>query len=570
MIKTTALVLASVSLVNSANEVPIKDHFFESFLETDATMGQRLKRAEAEASKQAKLAEEAWEKSRRETDSLLQDVHKKMASLNADLEKTSKQQKTQLAMIEKSRETETAALASTERKLKQLKDQSEAKENSPVVSSFITEDFLAPLRKAAAEAKAFAEKIRQQTSGGASSFVQEGTGEDFAAKADRSLSLAQQALSKLDNDLEVQKRELQAETAQAQKDQQALREAAGIHASFLQTGEAYDPLSPQALAEWREKFTAQLEKARKAAGLTGSFHSSLVQLDTSTDEKLRDDERKVARLQEEYNNQMAKLKQDNAQLMAQAHAEIEKAKDMKSKLEADMHASSFVQQSSKFDAAKEQEHIRELQRKWERDAEKIAQPSQQSEAQVELNSLIEQQKVKQQAAEQELDRLREKLNRDIESMHKDMAINHFNTKSSFIQEDNSKDLVTRAKEAIMNIAAAAKKFTSGASAEVQTTESSTEAQSAVTAADEKNAAKTEEIPATVEESKDETAPVEATPAETTTVEAPTAEAVPASSFSQVNFKGDAETALEKAQNDLRKLQAKMRAQAASLAQFRKH
>jgi hypothetical protein len=177
---------------------------------------------------------------------------------------------------------------------------------------------------------------------------------------------------------------------------------------------------------------------------------------------------------------------------------------------------------------------------------------------LELNSLIEQQKVKQQAAEQELDRLREKLNRDIETMHKDMAFNHFNTKSSFVQEDG-KDLVTRAKEAILNIAAAAKRFTTGSS-EAETKVTETKASEPATPAAETTSTDEKKVEVAKEESKE---------AEKTEVEAPAAEATEAS-FVQMKAKGAAEAALDKAQDDLRKLQAKMRAQTASLAQFRKH
>ena len=426
-----------------AEQVDIKQHDAASSFVELTTSTQRLRRAEAEAQKEAKEAEEAWQKSRQATDSLLAKVRSEMASLNEDLKKTADKQKEDLAMLESSREKETVALKETESKLKQL--QETAKVEAPVPSSFIDQDFLAPLRKAAADAKAFAEKIRKESqqskfSSSASSFI-EGGEEDYAGKAERSLAQAQQALSKLDADLASQKRELEAQLAKAKKDEEALREGTAFHASFLQTGETYDPLSPQALAEWREKFNAQLQRAREAAGIKTPFKSSLVQLDnTNMDEKLKEDENKVARLQEEFNAQMAKLKDDNAALLAEAQTQIEKAKNMKAKLLSDMQASSFIQDSDstkhKFNAEAEKEKILELQRKWQAEAEQLTAPSQPSEAKNQLMKLIEDQKTKQASAQAELDRLKQKLHKDIEALHKDMAATQFANQPSFIQEKN--------------------------------------------------------------------------------------------------------------------------------------
>jgi len=441
--KTAIAVLLSVIQAEHSNPL-------SSFLQTDLALSERLKVAEAEASKQAKAAEEAWQKSRSQTDTLLKQVHEQMAALNSDLSKSAEKQKHDLELLETSRQKESEALHATEKKLQEL--QKHSKIQAPVISSFAeTPDYLAPLRKAAEAAKAFAEKIRSQaTLGPRASLLQEGEGsEDFAAKAEHSLSLAQQALSRLDSDLAAQKRDLEIETAKAKQDEEALRAAS--HTSFLQTDEKFDPLSPQALNEWRQKFQAELQRAREAAGIKTPFHSSFAQLDTTTDEKLKEDERKVARLQEAYDAQMAKLKEDNANLMAQARAEIDKAKEMKNKLEADMRASSFIQTENTFDVTREQEKIKELQRKWEQEALKLGEPSKPSQAELELKSLIEQQKEKEATAQAELDKLKQKLNKDIEIMHRDMAINTQGV--SFLQESDDtlkkpNDLMERARDLI--------------------------------------------------------------------------------------------------------------------------
>jgi hypothetical protein len=443
-------IFGSLVVVGAFEKVDINEHL-GSFLETSTV--ERLRRAEAEAQKQAKEAEEAWQQSRQKTDALLSKVRSEMASLNEDLKKTAEKQKEDLAMLEKSREKETAALKETETKLKEL--QETAKVEAPMPSSFIDQDFLAPLRKAAADAKAFAEKIRKESQESrfgqaSSSFLEEDN--DYAAKAERSLAMAQQALSKLDADLASQKRELEAQLAKAKKDEEAVREGTAFHgASFLETEQMYDPLSPQALAEWRDKFNAQLQRAREAAGIKTPFKSSLVQLDTSMDEKLKEDENKVSRLQEEFNAQMAKLKEDNAAMLAEAQAQIEKAKNMKAKLLSDMQASSFLEGPSghaKFDAEAEKQKIMELQRKWQAEAEQLTAPSQPSEAENQLMKLIEEQKTQQASAQAELDRLKQKLHKDIEALHKDMTASSLAAQPSFVETrmdfmDLARDIVEK-------------------------------------------------------------------------------------------------------------------------------
>ena len=514
---------STVALIAAIAQAEKARPFYESFLQTDAAMAQRLQRAEAEAQRQSQLADAAWAKSRADTDALLKDVHNRMASLNSELSNSAKKQRTELALIERQRESEEAQLATAERKLKEKKAAV-----APLASLLETgtqEDFLVPLRKAAAEAKAFAERMRKEAMSGmvAPSFLEEG--EDFQVKAERSLAMAQQALSKLDADLASQKRELETETARARQEDEELRSP--VAASFLQTGDSYDPLSPQALAEWRDQFTAKLQKAREAAGIHTPFHSSLIQSESNED-RLREDERKVARLQEDFDSQMGKLKQDNEAMMERAREEIAKAKEMKSKLEAQSKASSFVQTQRAFDLSKEHEKIKELRQKWHEEAEKLGQ-AKASDAEAELKSLVAQQDAKQQAAEVELGRLKEKLDRDLASMHKGLIAGSFIQKADSSESDR---LLSRARELLNKLdgvkGKAHRSSKSGSSSFIQTS------------------------PADGLDENDED---DADDSLETVLNRP--------SFLQTG--GEAERALAKAEADMAKLQADIRKQTAKLA-----
>ena len=74
---------------------------------------------------------------------------------------------------------------------------------------------------------------------------------------------------------------------------------------------------------------------------------------------------------------------------------------------------------------------------------KLGEPSKPTQAELELNSLIEQQKSKEASAQAELEKLKQKLNKDIEIMHRDMAVNSVGTRSAFIQE-GSKNFINDA------------------------------------------------------------------------------------------------------------------------------
>ena len=390
-----------------------------------------LKVAEAAAEKEASVAKAAWEASRKKTSSLLSKVHAEIESLNQDIDKNTLKDKAELVLLEENRKKEDAELKATENKLKSLASNQVP---LPGPSSFLEkdDDFLAPLRRAAEQAKHFAEEMKSH------SFFKTPTGSflqtDDQDKASRALSLAQQALKKLDQDIAAQKKELSEEEAKAKKE-----ESESEPASFLQTGTSFDPLSPQALADWRDRFELQLQKAREAAGIHTPLHSSLAQVSLTPsfaeNEQLREDERLVERLESQYNQQMKKLKEDNAELLARAKEEMEKAKDEENRVKNQLAQASLLQVGHKYDPAKEEAHIRDLERKWIREAESIVTPPQVVQQDNELQALIEQQKVKEAESEAQLQQMKEKLNKDIEIMDKDLAANSLSVKPavSFLQ-----------------------------------------------------------------------------------------------------------------------------------------
>ena len=412
-----------------------------SFLQTGTV---DYKAAAANAAQRAKAAEAAWEASRKRTDSLLAKVHGEIDSLNADIAKSTARDRSELSMLEQSRKKEDAELKATEDKLKEL---SSNKVEFPSPSSFIQtsgatlDEILAPLRKAAEEAKHFAEQMRTHgESKNPSSFIETTTSGDRAAKA---LSLAQQALKKLNADIAAQKKQLAEEEKQAKQEGFApVYEDGESPASFLQTGSSrFDPLSPQALADWRDKFELQLQKAREAAGIHTPMHSSFSQMkevNFAENDQLREDERQVERLENQYNQQMQKLKEDNAELLARAKEEMERAKDEENKVKSQLAQTSLLQTGHRYDPAKEEAHIRDLERKWIREAESIVTPPQIVQQDNELQAMIQQQKVKESEAEAQLDQMKQKLNKDIEVMNRDLASNSIASRSASFLQTGSK------------------------------------------------------------------------------------------------------------------------------------
>ena len=398
-----------------------------------------LKVAAAKAEQEAKVAEAAWQASRRKTQSLLSKVHGQIDHLHEDLDKAMQRDKSELSMLERHRKEEDAKLEETEARIKELASQ---KEVPAEPASFLEvsaskanlDEILAPLRKAAEEAKHFAEEMRSHAHFKLpSAFIQTGGEEDKAAKA---LSLAEQALKKLDSDIAAQKKQLMEEEEKAKRDGFPPVDE-DVASSFLQVKSGFDPLSPQALADWRDRFELQLQKAREAAGIHTPMHSSLAQLSLTSlgdNEQLREDERLVEKLEAQYNQQMQKLKEDNAELLARAKEEMERAKEEEGKVKRMLSQSSLLQTGQKYDAAKEEAHIRELERKWVREAESIVAPPAVVQQDNELQALIEQQRVKEAEAEAQLEQMKKKLDKDIDIMHKDLAASSLSRRpASFLQ-----------------------------------------------------------------------------------------------------------------------------------------
>lgn len=394
-----------------------------SFLELGAQLTHMstadLKEAEAKATKDAAAAKARWEASKAKTDALLVKVHEEIDHLNADLEKSAIEDKHKIALLEKERKDADAKLHETDAKLKDL--ESSGSSASSFVQTSDSADFLAPLRKAAEDAKRFAEQLKAHPFGG-SSFVQT----EADDKASKALSLAEKALRKLDDDIAAEKKELAAEQEEAKREHLNVVPVDG-GVSFLQTGNKFDPLSPQALADWRDRFELQLQKAREAAGIHTPMHSSLAQLSLTPsfaeNEQLKEDERLVERLENQYNQQMQKLKEDNAELLARAKEEMEKAKEEENRVKSQLSQVSFLETSHRYDPAKEEAHIRDLERKWIKEAESIVTPPQVAQQDSELQALIEQQRVKEAESEAQLEQMKAKLNKDIEILNKDIATN---------------------------------------------------------------------------------------------------------------------------------------------------
>lgn len=412
-----------------------------SFLQVGSM--QDLKAAAAKAEQEAKIAEAAWQASRGKTQSLLTTVHDEIDHLHADLDKAMQRDKAELSMLEKHRKEEDAKLEETQQRIKELASQ-KVVEDEP--ASFLQRsskadlnEILAPLRKAAEEAKHFAEEMRNHAKFNLpSAFLQTEGPEDKASKA---LSLAEAALKKLDQDIAAQKKALIEETEKAKKEGFPPVDEESLAASFLETGSGFDPLSPQALADWRDRFEMQLQKAREAAGIHTPMHSSLAQLSLTSmadNEQLREDERLVEKLEAQYNQQMQKLKEDNAELLARAKEEMERAKEEEGKVKRMLAQSSLLQTGQKYDAAREEAHIRELERNWVREAESIVAPASVVQQDNELQALIEQQRVKEAEAEAQLDQMKKKLDKDIEIMHKDLASSALAHRPASFLQTNSK------------------------------------------------------------------------------------------------------------------------------------
>ncbi|EER02894.1 hypothetical protein Pmar_PMAR015055, partial [Perkinsus marinus ATCC 50983] len=141
-------------------------------------------------------------------------------------------------------------------------------------------------------------------------------------------------ISKLNTDLANQQRVLESEEREFQKSSQThhpfsfeISDSAAAPvdldegASFLQTGEVKETLTPDVLQEWYSKFEDSLNKVRIDAGLSELPKSSFLQrglnfMSMATNEKLKKDERDVEHMQHEFDDTLGKLKHDSADIMS--------------------------------------------------------------------------------------------------------------------------------------------------------------------------------------------------------------------------------------------------------------
>jgi len=425
-----------------------------------------------------------------------------------------------LINLQNSREKEDKQLEETEKKLEKMAKETmklpELRQKS--LASFIEESkkdpqfeaIFAPLKNAAASAKKFAEEMAQRAKQfekmkkmspsslleamkkmdqsntsllpnpiSPESFIQRSgdskadgssassEGEEFSPdmsgsseQRDHSLSLAQQALSKLNQDLVIQRKHLHEEEARLREEEEKdglVRPQSPAAASFLQTkifdltklpgfGGPKDPLSPEALQAWSQKFEAKLKEARDIAseGLPEDTKpSSSSFLETSdlgqwppasyveAQESIRRGQKEIERMDEQFKEGMAKLKQQNAQMMEEAKHDLEKDREIKEELEAQkiktqsgMSLLEVKEESPLFDAKKEEEHIKDLERGWKRDAAEIAASGNVRLAQLdqEQHTLMEGIKEKEDAQNTQMDLLEQKLSKDLEKLHKDVMI----------------------------------------------------------------------------------------------------------------------------------------------------
>ena len=374
-----------------------------SFLEV-ANMDYKF--AAAAAIKKARDAEHALEKSKRKTDSLLSKVHDELNHFNANTADTS-----------------SGGMAQVSERKTQV-DESFIQRTDSSMS-----DILAPLRQAGEEARHFAEKMRQKIQERLPiSLLQTGNAGDRAAME---LSMAENALRKVDEEIASKKDALLAE---ANKLKEGGFNDFGQPASFLQTRSRFDPLSPQALADWRDKFELQLQKAREAAGIHTPMHSSFSQLkdmNFAENDQLKEDERQVERLENQYNQQMQKLKEDNAELLARAKEEMERAKDEENKVKSQLAQTSFIELGEGFDLAKERAHISALEKKWIKNAKSVVSPNLIFKQDKQLKNIIEEQRLKASKAEAKLDEMKQKVKKDMDIIARDLA--SASSHPSFIQ-----------------------------------------------------------------------------------------------------------------------------------------
>lgn len=386
-----------------------------SFLQIGKT---DYKMAAADAIRRAKKAEAAWEASRKRTDSLLAKVHDEITTLNQNIATSSAKDHSEISMLEDSRKNEDIKLRATEDRIKALSNEKITLPSSSFLQTTTgstPDDILAPLRKAGEEARHFADEMRKKIQEKLPSSLLQS--ENAGEKAARELSLAEKALKKVDE-------EIAAKRDQIFEEEKKLKEKAiggDQPASFLQVGRnQFNPFSPQGLADWKDKFELQLQKAREAAGIHTPMHSSFSQIkevNFAENDQLKEDERQVERLENQYNQKMQKLKEDNAELLARAKEEVERAKDEENKVKSQLAQSSFLELGRRrFNKAEEKARIENLEKKWIKEAQVIVTPQNK-----ELQELMKKSTDSEMEAEARLAQAKQKVQNDMEVIEKDIA-----------------------------------------------------------------------------------------------------------------------------------------------------
>ncbi|KAF4702409.1 hypothetical protein FOZ63_025606 [Perkinsus olseni] len=413
-------------------------------------------------------AEIDWDNTQKATDELIAKVNAEMKTLDTDLDKTTKQDRKDLALLEQSRQSEDKSLEESEESLRELGK--EELKNAVPLSNFLQKDNSTTTSKPSFfessmnKARDVAAAIMNGAKNVGASFLQldDKSIEANSEKAQQSINVAQEAqISKLNADLADQQRVLETEEREFAKSSSEAHHpfsfessdsvaapldlGGDVGASFLQTGEAKDMLTPDVLQEWYAKFEDSLNKVRADAGLPDIPRSSFLEkglnfASMATNEKVKKDERDVDHMQHEFDDTLSKLKHDSADITAFSREETDAAKDLQAKLDATSGTESLLQTGAgavHFDAEKEAETLKDIERKWAADNEKIhneyLQSTRQEDGSGPLSGWLEGEKVKAKEAEEQLRKMKDKLHQDLETLKRDTIVNNVHAGVSFLE-----------------------------------------------------------------------------------------------------------------------------------------
>ncbi|KAF4661330.1 hypothetical protein FOL47_006741 [Perkinsus chesapeaki] len=169
-----------------------------------------------------------------------------------------------------------------------------------------------------------------------------------------------------------------------------------------------------------------------------------------TDE-MKKEQRDVARLKEEFNESMQKVKESSASLIAESKADLEASNALKSRLEGEDGTSSFMEASS-YDPQREADAIKALDRKWEAEAEKLRNAPIGGPEDDELNSLMKTQKERDAKDDAKIKDLKDQMQQDLKKLHKEISLATATTGddfSSFLETANKNPESEKA-EALLN------------------------------------------------------------------------------------------------------------------------